>query len=418
MMQTYSQFEHEKYEELCALATAGALTPQESDLLLAHLNVCPECSEIFSQYETLATAGIPSLDPAREITEAAGFDDRSALARLMQTVGGKKPQPVLLPARSVSWAEQPAWRGLIAASLLAGIAFASYRVGEHRRNFAAGTTVAAPSYAAQKQPLDETITSDNQRLAELEQQASSSKTEAENLRAEAKAAQDRLDALNATLATTKSQSDAQLAALTQDRDATAARLRDAQASYQTVQDELTNLRSQHQQDLLQFTSLEQKVGGLTAELNEQDKRANTDEQYLSSDKDIRDLIGARNLYIADIMDVTEDGSSRKPFGRVFYTKTKSLVFYAYDLDKQQGVKQASTFHVWGRTGLGDKNPINLGMLYMDSATNKRWTLRVDNPQQLAQLDAVFVTIEPHPQADRPTGKPFLVASLRREPNHP
>ena|GEM_PF-6092069 len=37
-------------------------------------------------------------------------------------------------------------------------------------------------------------------------------------------------------------------------------------------------------------------------------------------------IGARNLYIADIMDVNESGESRRPFGRVFYTKTKSLIF--------------------------------------------------------------------------------------------
>jgi hypothetical protein len=55
---------------------------------------------------------------------------------------------------------------------------------------------------------------------------------------------------------------------------------------------------------------------------------------------------------------------------------------------------------------------------MDSETNRRWTLRVDDPKQLAQLEAVFVTIEPRPQADQPTGKPFLVASLRREANHP
>ena len=64
--------------------------------------------------------------------------------------------------------------------------------------------------------------------------------------------------------------------------------------------------------------------------------------------------GSGNLYIADIMDVDGTGNSRKPFGRVFYTKTKSLIFYAYDLDRQPGVKRASTFQVWGRTGSGDQ----------------------------------------------------------------
>jgi hypothetical protein len=55
---------------------------------------------------------------------------------------------------------------------------------------------------------------------------------------------------------------------------------------------------------------------------------------------------------------------------------------------------------------------------MDSESNSRWTLRVNNPEQLSRLDAVFVTVEPHERTDKPTGKPFLYASLKREPNHP
>jgi hypothetical protein len=167
-----------------------------------------------------------------------------------------------------------------------------------------------------------------------------------------------------------------------------------------------------------MASLDDRVNTLTASLSDQNVRVKSDEQYLSSDRDIRDLIGARNLYIADIMDVDESGQSRKPFGRVFYTKTKSLIMYGYDLDRQPGVRRTSTFQVWGRTSAKDRNPVNLGILYMDSETNRRWTLRVDNPQQLAQLDSVFVTVEPRVQSEKPTGKPFLYASLRREPNHP
>ena len=50
--------------------------------------------------------------------------------------------------------------------------------------------------------------------------------------------------------------------------------------------------------------------------------------------------------------------------------------------------------------------MNLGILYMDSETNRRGTLRVDNPEQLAHLDSVFVTIEPRMQTEKPTGKLF------------
>ncbi len=82
------------------------------------------------------------------------------------------------------------------------------------------------------------------------------------------------------------------------------------------------------------------------------------------------------------------------------------------------MKQTSTFRVWVRTGVNDHEPINLGLLYLDSETNRRWTLRVDNPEQLAKLDdAAFVTIEPDKQIQKPSSKPFLYASLRREPNH-
>jgi hypothetical protein len=45
-------------------------------------------------------------------------------------------------------------------------------------------------------------------------------------------------------------------------------------------------------------------------------------------------------------------------------------------------------------------------------------LRLDDPAKLAQIDAVFVTIEPHGGSERPTGKAFLYAYLKKDPNHP
>jgi hypothetical protein len=425
MSRIYSQFEHERYEELCALATAGALTPQESKELSSHLVDCVECRDLFIQYETLATDGMSSLADGYVPVPVASeppFDTASSLERLMQSVEshGARTIPFSSPA-----IRTPMWRGLVAASLLLGVAFASYRAGEHKRGSGVVPSVAPLPVAVSTQPpaveeqgLSARIEADNAKLSALEKQAAQSKTDADELRANAKGAQDRLDALTASIATTKSQTDAQVAALTQERDAAAAKLKEAQSSYQSVQFELDSLRNQHKQDLLHLASLDEKVTSLNAALDETERHAKTDEQYLASDKDVRDLIGARNLYIADIMDVDQAGQSRKPFGRVFYTKTKSLIFYAYDLDREQGVKQASTFQVWGRTGANDRKPINLGMLYMDSETNKRWTLRVDNAQQLSQLDSIFVTAEPRPQAEKPSGKPFLYASLRRDANHP
>jgi hypothetical protein len=132
-------------------------------------------------------------------------------------------------------------------------------------------------------------------------------------------------------------------------------------------------------------------------------------------------MGARKLYIADVFDV--DGSSRtqKPFGRVFYTRGKSLIFYAFDLDRQTKILNASSFQVWGQREAPEgeqASPMNLGIFYMDSEANRRWVMRFDDPKQLAEIDAVFVTVEPHGGSQKPTSKPFLYALLRNEANHP
>jgi hypothetical protein len=146
-----------------------------------------------------------------------------------------------------------------------------------------------------------------------------------------------------------------------------------------------------------------------------------DEQYLSYDRDIRELISARSLYIADVFDVDSHSQTCRPCGRVFYTRGKSLIFYAFDLDRQRGVRAASSFQVWGQrdTVQGERSrALSLGILYLDSKSNRRWVLRFDDPRALARIDAVFVTVEPRGGSRAPTGKPFLFAMLRKEANHP
>ena len=424
-MGTHSQFEHDRYEELCALATAGDLTAEESEVLLDHLNACVECSNLFAQYQSLAQEGMPLLAALqRPIPDAPAFDESASLQRLLVSTKSA-PQKNTSPLPTLRLVPAPVWRSVAAATLLLGVGFASYVVGEHRHESPIATSslpaiqpAASPADQRSLDALDMTLRASQKRETDLQALVSTQDADIEKLRADAQIAQERLNTLTTSLAASKSDAATQVAALTQERDAATARVRDAEQLRQNVEDELNTLRSQRKQDQLRLASLETQVSGLTVALNDQTRLSKSDEQYLASDKDIRDLIGARNLYIADIMDVSESGQARKPFGRVFYTKTKSLIFYAYDLDRQPGVKQTSTFHVWGRTGANDQQPINLGLLYLDSDTNRRWMLRVDNPDQLARLDAVFVTIEPGKQIEKPSGKPFLYASLRREPNHP
>jgi len=422
MTANHSQFDHEQYEELCVLATAGALTSAESEALFAHLDECSECSKLFAQYESLANEGMAMLNELhRSSHPVPRFDEASALDRLLEKTHEIKPGATKSQSSLLRFIPSTVWQGLAAALALACIALGAYRLGEHRRGGTTGDNAVVLNQSHSEKDvrtLEAKLKTSQAREAQLESALFAKGEDVDKLAVSVKVAQERLDILTASLATSKTDAASQVANLTEQRDSANAKLHDAEQVFQNVQEELANLHSLRKQDLVQIASLQGQVGSLTVAVKDQDKRANDDEQYLASDKDIRDLIGARNLYIADIMDVNETGQSRRPFGRVFYTKTKSLIFYAYDLDRQPGVKQTSTFHVWGRTGAKDRQPINLGLLYLDSETNRRWTLRVNDPEQLAKLDAVFVTIEPGKQIEKPSGKPFLYASLRREPNHP
>jgi hypothetical protein len=223
------------------------------------------------------------------------------------------------------------------------------------------------------------------------------------------------------LAAARSDSDDQLRALTAQREALSEQLRQASQALENMRQDLTRLSEERDGANSLVTSVTARINELTSRNQDQERLLKDSEQYLSADQDIRELMGARNLYIADVFDVDSHNRTRQPFGRVFYTREKSLVFYAFDLDRQPRVRSASAFQVWGReeTAQGKQSSsLNLGILYLDSESSRRWILRFDDAQALARIDSVFVTVEPAGGSPRPTGKPFLFAMLRKEANHP
>jgi hypothetical protein len=181
---------------------------------------------------------------------------------------------------------------------------------------------------------------------------------------------------------------------------------------------LDSLERQSSEDKQRATTLEAKVSDLTRLLQDREATLDQQQELLAHDRDIRELMGARDLYVAEVFDVERTGETKKAYGRVFYTKGKSLIFYAYDLDQQAGVKNASTFQAWGRRGPDWQQALSLGIFYVDNASKKRWVLRFDDPKALAQIDAVFVTVEPNGGSHKPSKKPLLFAYLHIDPNHP
>jgi hypothetical protein len=55
---------------------------------------------------------------------------------------------------------------------------------------------------------------------------------------------------------------------------------------------------------------------------------------------------------------------------------------------------------------------------VDDHAQKRWVLKVTDPEKLKAINSVFVTVEPLGGTQRPTGKKLLYAYLVTQANHP
>jgi hypothetical protein len=424
--------DHQKFKELGALAQGGECSDSDWLELKRHLQACGSCREAYGDYSLIAKEGMPFLAAVRGYTpECKSWDDGAAWSELLSRIKeAEQPGPTLVKAR---W-PRPG-RGFLPGSLgpqraavavfallIVAVSAGAYRLGSlTRATGGQGATVSSAHLqefdSEKKAANDLLLASQTTQMSRLQKQISNEQQELSRLRAALRAAEDQSSGLSTGIG----QRDEQLRRLSEQRDKLASQLRDAEQTTQNAQAELLTLHAEHDRTLSHAVSLESKIEDLTANARDRERRLEDDEQYLASDRDIRELMGARKLYIADVFDVDSGSRTRKPFGRVFYTQNKSLIFYAFDLDHEPGVKNASAFQVWGERDAesGEKShPTNLGILYMDSESNRRWVLRLDDPKHLAQIDAVFVTVEPHGGSQKPTGKPFLYALLRKEANHP
>jgi len=431
MERTKGPVDHERIKQLCALAQADSLSAREKLELEEHLKFCDACREVYDQYSAIGKEGIAFLPEAYALTEEAQkWDNRKSWADISTAIRSQRTQQVLAFKASRKPSGWSAARllagrrlamGALAACMLIALTLSAYRMGE--RKSAVSPRPAANLAQKEQNPAPEKRASANlpaaqaEQIAELDKQMANEGQEIAQLRAALVVANEKADQLGSA----NGKREADLRQLTGDRDQLAKRLAESEGAYQAMQAEYASLRADHDRYSLHTASLESEVADLRATNQDQARRLKDDEQYLTSDRDIRELMGARKLYIADVFDVDSDSHTRKPFGRVFYTQSKSLVFYAFDLDHQAGVKNASVFQVWGQKDFqsnGKSHPTNLGILYMDSESNRRWVLRSDDPKQLSEIDAVFVTVEPHGGSQKPTGKPLLYALLRKEANHP
>jgi hypothetical protein len=193
----------------------------------------------------------------------------------------------------------------------------------------------------------------------------------------------------------------------------------AHAAQVKTEAELTNLRSERSTNEAVALLQEREIQALNEKIVQQSSSVDRERELLSAGREIRDLIAARNLHIIDVYDTDSHGKTRRAFGRVFYTEGKSLVFYAYDLSDQHPENNKYAFYVWGKRDSVPKMAKNLGAMAKDDPAQKRWVLTITDPNVLAEIDSVFVTLEPAGEAgEHPSGKRLLTAFLGTAANHP
>ena len=433
---------HNEFLELCALTTTDLLTSEERSRLNKHLPDCPECREALAQFQALANAGLPAAAAASADSRQAekcsdGWSAEEAeaalFARLDHDEEREVPEEELAESSSRSAGlddlpEMPAgqidplwqqiwWHYAAAAVLIAVLIFSVYRAGLRRGSDMALSGIPT-SRPASRLALD---THPGSTTPPLQQATAATRDGAgeQQMRREMRRKETELGELEsraAKLDQNLEASETERLQLEQKVTDLGRQLAASQTALEGARGRLDVTASQNASGTVRMLALEKQVEELKTSLSERDQEIAREQELLSHDEDIRELMGSRDLYIAEVYDVAKNGHTQKPFGRVFYTKGKSLIFYAYDLDQQPGIRAADTFQAWGLRG--PDQAVNLGILYVDNAAGKRWVLKADNPRTIKDIDAVFVTIEPHGGSQKPTGKRLLFAYLKVEPNHP
>ncbi|HET6929216.1 MAG TPA: hypothetical protein VFI45_02760 [Candidatus Acidoferrum sp.] len=412
---------HEHFEELAALAARGELNASEVQELSLHLADCGECRAVHEEFVELHAPLGDSIDAELEaVIESRREKLKAAVLRATAATIAPPALPVvsgdiLQKGRGFLGPFRLRWIGLPAAAACA-LALAFGLGMQYERRSSSGVrpdpvtnaipelTTSALNTASQEpqkqlteneyQKLANDLRSQEQRSAKLDAALTEKNrrlTESENVRT---VLQQRLDAqLNETRRT-----ETLLVAKTEE-------LKQKEASKENDSNALVALRYQ--------------VEDLTGKLKEQRDSLDRERQLLASGREIRDIIGAKNLHIIDVYDTSAEGRTSKSFARAFYTEGKSLIFYAYDLPARRTEEGKFVYAAWGEKNGNKKTVRNLGILVNDDKGQKRWVLNFSDPKVLAEIDSVFVTLERvGADGEQPNGRRMLTAYLDSQVNHP
>ena len=331
---------HDEFLELCAIATTGSIGAEERRRLREHLSHCTSCREVMAQYEAIVGHVLPAWaeESLAEKDSSRASDkwdidqaERELFARIEEeNLSGDQdavqrpnsghsplasaPKPIT-PRLWTPWAHL--WGQFAAGILLvAAIAAMTYRIGIRR-----GTEVAsqvAPTPVSHSQPTSDRA--DARRAPAVSPATSENGVAAREvaaLQAQLDARLTEIDHLKTELAQSersRSLDEAQRVQFVQDHRTLAEQLEAAQHDLEATRGELSSATSQ---ESATNRALEQNVDQLNASVRERDQEVARERELLDKDRDIRELMGSRDLYIAEVYDVAKTGDTEKPFVRVF-----------------------------------------------------------------------------------------------------
>ena len=453
---------HEDLRELCALAAIGEASPEELMEVKAHVNACSSCRVEYDDYQdilnkkpTIAERWQKAAWRFRQTLHSNGYRERFISEaenrgfHFSEEVA--RPRPFWLGIEMQRLA-RPAFASLVIALLIVMAAVLAHRLRESNlRNSALATQISetngengtlrqeladrsgprqssvtehAPAGIAEPSTIKEaapSARSDDADYRSLEAELTKARADNATLLARSSALEEQLQAasfqvhaLRAELETGKS-TGGELAA----------KLKEAERNLGEMTGEIKDLRNGRSKDAYTITAQDARVKELSERLRDQAETLDRERRLLTADRNIRDLMTARNLHIIDVYDVDGKGKdiggkgkTRKTFGRAFYTEDKSLIFYAFDLEDRRITKANYSLQAWGYQHSAKRTVQSLGILYVDDQKQNRWALKFDDPEVLAWIDTVFVTIEPPGGSKKPSGERLLEAYLKGPPNHP
>jgi hypothetical protein len=427
---------HEGYQEICAAASIGQASAQDLAQLRAHLRKCNKCREAYAEFTNIASQHYAEDLSKKSISaeEAAVLPDPDVLWNRFLQRGDEegilfnKPAP-MNPSDRV-YAFSGFWRQMtyssvawsVAAMVILVLLPAAYEMG--RRAARVPPTVGVHSVSTSKGAIpagtsnlsrESEISALQIQIARLKDDLRAKDLKLEGLSERLKSSSEN----NNNLLKTRAEIEFSMNDLQQKLRETQGLLQASIVEKAGLPEKLNELKNALNDVQTSYIADEIKIRELKEQLAEKTGNAERNAQLLERDRDIRDLMTARNLHIYDVFDTDAKGKTKPVFGRIFYTEARSLIFYAYDLNEAKLANANYHYRVWGSQEAQKDKVTSLGVFYSDDKSQRRWVFKCNNPKILGQIDSVFVTLEPSGSDSlKPKGQKLLDAYLGGAANHP